>query len=432
MLRTTFEAEHENQPFSLDGQTWITADARIDGREDLSEKLKGKGSRIGEGTPDVELILRAYEVWGEDCVHHLLGDFAFAIWDASRKRLFCARDHFGVKLFYYAKIGNILLFSNTLNCLRLHAAVSSKLNDLAIGDFLLFGQNQDKSTTSFADIQRIPPAHRLTCSFERIVIEKYWELPVQEQIRYKREDEYIQHFKVLLEQAVRDRLRTRAVGIYMSGGLDSTTLAAAAKRVLSQEDKLFDLRAYTVVYDSLITDEERIYSGVAAESLNIPIQYLAADHYPIFGHWGNTELHRPEPLQEPFLSVDMDLAKLIANHSRVALYGEDADAALSPSTITHMLKSMPLTHVIVDVFRCLLLHGRFPALGSGFLYQMRRFIGREEANAVYPSWISHEFENRTSLKERWEVISRIRSVPDTSVRPKSHRRFSCATLAIFI
>src|SRR5258705_3031965 len=156
LLRTTWEADTENQTLTLDGEIWLTADARIDGRAELINALKDKlaGRLHTRSLNDAELILYAYEAWGEDCVKHLIGDFAFAIWDGRERRLFCGRDHLGVKPFYYARVGNSFLFSNTLNCLRLHHAVSNELNDLAVADFLLFGFNQDKATTTFADIQR--------------------------------------------------------------------------------------------------------------------------------------------------------------------------------------------------------------------------------------------------------------------------------------
>src|SRR5438045_2935572 len=165
LLRSTDESRPKKQPFSLDGRLWITADARVDGQSELIEKLRNCGwTHLGRPT-DAELILRAYEAWGEDCLQHLIGDFAFAIWDGPRRRLFCGRDHFGVKPFYYAQVGNVLIFSNTLNCIRLYPDVSCELNDQAIGDFLLFNFNQDPRTTAFRDIQRLPPAHSLTWSY---------------------------------------------------------------------------------------------------------------------------------------------------------------------------------------------------------------------------------------------------------------------------
>src|SRR5205814_3377875 len=143
----------------------------------------------------------------------------------ARRSLFCARDHLGVKPFYYAELGRTVLFSNTLDCLRLHPRVSGELNDAVIADFLLFGANQESDTTSFRDIRRLPPAHCITWSREATRRRRYWTLPVEEPISFRRGDEYAERFKDLLRAALRDRLRTRRVGVLMSGGLDSTTLA---------------------------------------------------------------------------------------------------------------------------------------------------------------------------------------------------------------
>ena len=164
LLRTTYESKNERQPASIEGRYRIVADARLDAREELIDKLQGSG-RVGcSKAPDCDLILHAYAEWGTACVDHLRGDFSFAVWDAPHKQLFCARDHFGIKPFYYSQIGEIFICSNTLNCLRLHPAVTNELNDRAVGDFLLFGLNCDNATTFFHDIQRLPPAHTLTIS----------------------------------------------------------------------------------------------------------------------------------------------------------------------------------------------------------------------------------------------------------------------------
>ena len=93
------------------------------------------------------------------------------------RRLFCARDHFGIKPFYYAQVLGGIVFSNTLDCIRLHPAVSDGLNEVAIGDFLLFGWNQDPSTTTFADIRRLAAAHTLTCEQGTSRARRYWTVP---------------------------------------------------------------------------------------------------------------------------------------------------------------------------------------------------------------------------------------------------------------
>src|SRR2546428_4469708 len=111
MLQTRHEAGAENQPASLEGRFGMVADARIDCREALTAELRRSGREVGANAPDSELILHAYAAWGTSCVEHLRGDFSFAIWDAAKKELFCARDHFGIKPFYYAQVGDVFIFS---------------------------------------------------------------------------------------------------------------------------------------------------------------------------------------------------------------------------------------------------------------------------------------------------------------------------------
>ena len=99
LLRTTEDARQEKQPANLDGRFWITADARLDAREDLVAELQRFDQKAATSLPDSELILHSYAAWGTNCVDKLLGDFAFAILDVRNKQLLCARDHFGVKPF---------------------------------------------------------------------------------------------------------------------------------------------------------------------------------------------------------------------------------------------------------------------------------------------------------------------------------------------
>jgi asparagine synthase (glutamine-hydrolysing) len=164
------------QPLSLDGNTWIVADARIDAQRQLRDALEHAGQRVEAHASDAALILAAFAVWGDDCVEHLLGDFAFAIWDERRQRLFCARDHFGVKPFFHARVGREFLFGNTLSCLRRHPGVGGDLDDLAIADFLLFESYQNPDATAFAQIRRLPAGHVLICDARGLHLRQYWSL----------------------------------------------------------------------------------------------------------------------------------------------------------------------------------------------------------------------------------------------------------------
>ncbi len=221
MLCTTRESRSEYQPADLEGRYWITADARLDARAELLADLQSSRFEVRPTAPDSELILNAYAIWGTACVEHLRGDFSFAVWDARNKQLFCARDHFGIKPLYYAQVRSVFVFSNTLNCVRLHPDVSAELNEAAIGDFLLFGLNYDQATTTFRAIQRLPPAHWMTISLGGLQIKRFWAPPTDGCIRYAKGEEYLEQFRDLLREAVADRLRTERVGILLSGGLDS-------------------------------------------------------------------------------------------------------------------------------------------------------------------------------------------------------------------
>src|SRR5271169_4961321 len=111
LLRTTRESSGERQPASLDGRYWIVADARLDCRAELIAKLQRSQREVNSSRPDCELILQSFACWGTACVDHLRGDFSFAVWDAEHQQLFCVRDHFGIKPFYYAQLGELFLFS---------------------------------------------------------------------------------------------------------------------------------------------------------------------------------------------------------------------------------------------------------------------------------------------------------------------------------
>ena len=326
MLRTTFESEHEHQPFSLDGQVWITADARIDDRENLVKELKSKGQEVVSAAPDAELILHAYHAWGEECVEHLLGDFAFAIWDGRVGRIFCARDHMGVRPFYYFQSGKTFVFSNTLNCVRRHPDVSDRLSDQAVADFLLFGTNQDNATTIYSDIRRLAPAHSLVISKDRCVSRRYWTMPIDEPVYYKRSSDYVDRFIELLTLSIRDRTRAPWIGVFMSGGLDSSSLAAAACKFSNPRPAV---EAFTNVFDHLIPDDERYYAGLVAERLGIPIHYRSIDDKQIDPEWSSRPFRTPEPaVYSVKRALKLEEYRGLAKHGRVFFFGEGSDNAL--------------------------------------------------------------------------------------------------------
>jgi asparagine synthase (glutamine-hydrolysing) len=425
MLRTTRESQIELQPASLDGKLWITADARIDCREELEKKLalQGYGS-AGRAATDSGLILRAYAAWGAECVQHLRGDFAFAIWDARKKLLFCARDHFGVKPFYYSELSELFLFSNTLDCLRQHPDVSDELNDAAIGDFLLFGSNCDAATTTFRDIRRLPAAHAMIVSSDGLRIQRYWSAPTAGRIRYRRAEDYVEHFQILLQAAVTDRMRVDRAGILLSGGLDSATIATTARELAASAGGTTDLRAYTVVYESLIPDQDGRYAREVADFLKIPQQFIPMDGLQPFERWDEPEIRSPEPVDEPFFAGLFDEFRTIAADCRVVLSGEGADN-LMHFEMWPFARDLARNQQWASLFRET---SRYLWLRSSVIPGVKRRVqglfGKDPTAPVYPRWLVPEFARRLNLPERAKEWSELPAERPHPILPKAHATLS--------
>jgi asparagine synthase (glutamine-hydrolysing) len=409
LLKTTEESEHEHQPFTLDGKVWIIADARVDARRDLVPQLRAHGHEsLSSYATDVELILRAYQTWGQSCVEHILGDFAFAIWDSPQQRLFCARDHLGVKPFFYTSTGKTLIFSNSLDCIRQHPAISDRLNDLAIAEFLLFDANQDPATTSFAEIQRLPPAHSATVSSDATRLYRYWTLPVDAPTYFCEDEDYVDRFTELLEQAVDDRLRTNKVSLFMSGGLDSPALATTASRNLLWRSPDSEVRAFTTVIDGF-DGNERHYAALVAGHLGISIEFRDLTERSFDPDWDEIKFHTPEPVACPMnLFSDRDQHRAMARHSRVWFYGEGPDNALRHEWRFHFSDLIRRRQFgrLANALRHSVVRSRRVPFISRLSHQFLTLWDGQSQAPNFPAWLNPDFSRRLGLKQRWEEQGR--------------------------
>ncbi len=404
LLQTRQGFEPAPQPYCLQDRYWIVVDARIDGRAELVAALGGQAD-VGEHSDDCVLILHAYLCWGEACLRHLIGDFVFAIWDQKEELLFCARDHFGMKLFYYSELANGLLFGNCARALRLHPNVGNSVNERALGSFLVFGGNLDTATTAFSDIQRLPPAHQLTWRPKGLQVKRYWELPREpELIRYRDSRQYRDHFLELFERAVADRIPGDRVAIAMSGGMDSTSIAAMASRIFKERGYARRPAAFTMVYKKLIPDFEEPFARSAARFLDLDWQLLTADDFELYQEARVPPLSQwPEPLFDlPTAAAKLSLWREAAQKCRVILFGEGGDELFSPSSVANLLGRMPFHQLAGDAIKSLIAYRRRPALG--FRKALRRWRGLAVGQAWYPPWLDPEFERRygfEAMAEDW-------------------------------
>jgi asparagine synthase (glutamine-hydrolysing) len=416
-------ARDSGQPATLDGDLWISADARIDARKDLIRALADSASASRgtiadlEGSGDAALILRAYSAWGERCVERLLGDFAFAIWDARRQRLFCARDQLGVKPFFYAARPGCLVFSSEIDCVLAHPGVSDELDELAIADFLMCGAIQDPDATAFAAIRRLAPAHALTLAGGQVRPVRYWDPLVPAELDLGRPDEYTGRFNELLDAAVADRLGANGTAVLMSGGLDSTTVAGAAKRVLSRTGLDHELRAYTAVYERLIDDDEPRFAKLAADRLAIPLELHVGDGYTPFAEWDDPGFLMPEPFGEPMAKFGLDQIASMSSHSRVMLTGFDGDALCQlwlPSHFRGLLRSGRLARGLRDA--AWLVGARRSLPPMGMRTRLRAPRARRRTAAGFPPWLDPGLVRRHDLRERWVRVFAPRRPAQRGVR----------------
>jgi asparagine synthase (glutamine-hydrolysing) len=259
MLYNTPESLNEKLPYyKTESGLAITADARIDNRDEL-HLLLGLTSTEEKQLPDSTLILLLYEKYTKDCVKHLIGDFAFAIWDDKTRQLFCARDHMGIKPFFYYLHDSCFAFASEIKGLLALPEVDKSINTQFLYNQMFRSSEQKVDTTLYKHIHRLAPAHTLTLTPENKipVLQQYWHLDADTEIKFDTQQEYydalLQHF----EKAVKCRLRTAyPIAAELSGGMDSSGITGVASRFLKEEGRSLVTISNTIPRH--VTDEEQL------------------------------------------------------------------------------------------------------------------------------------------------------------------------------
>ena len=190
-----------HQPMSNDDKTlWIVYNGEIYNYIELREDLEELGHTF-KSKSDTEVVLHAYNEWGVDCLQKFNGMWAFAIWDANEKILFCARDRFGIKPLYYFYDGKQFIFASELKSL-LEYGIEKRPNDTIIYDYLAFGLQDHTAETFFVGIKQLKPAHYLLIENGVLNIEKYWEIKVSEEISGKNDNNHSDFYK-LFEESIK-------------------------------------------------------------------------------------------------------------------------------------------------------------------------------------------------------------------------------------
>jgi asparagine synthase (glutamine-hydrolysing) len=334
MLRTTPQSLDERLPLVSEGESFVvTADARIDNRKELISCL-GPHRKRTDDIRDTDLILAAYQRWGDEAPGHLVGDFAFALWDGRRRTLLCARDPMGVKSFYYYhRADGLFAFASEIKALVACADIPCCLNELKVADHLL-GNLEDTTSTFYQDIVRLPAAHSVVVGPESMRLRRYWELDCSRELQLRSDQEYAEAFREHFLDAVRARTRSAfPVGSALSGGLDSSSIACSANLVLTTEQR--PLRTFSAVFPTLPEPElqridERPHVEAVLHEGQFDHTYVRADQTSPLIEWQRVFWHLDEACLAPNLYLHWGLYKTArAKGVRVFLDGVDGDTTVS-------------------------------------------------------------------------------------------------------
>lgn len=314
------------QPMSIaNGKLWITFNGEIFNYVELRDELIQRGHKFATRS-DTEVILHLYQEEGENCVQRLNGQWAFAIWDAAHQKLFLSRDRLGVRPLYYTQTAESFLFASEIKALFACTEVPRELDLQALDQIFTFWVTLPPRT-AFKNIQQLPPGHSLVFQGGRLRIWQYWHLeyaPESEQDDGDSETRLTEELLALLRDATRLRLRSDVpVGAYLSGGLDSTVIAALTKQLVGDK-----LRTFSVSFDDAEFDESA-YQKEASVFLQTQHSDVRCSCEEIAKVFPEVVWHAEQPILRTAPAPLFLLAKLVRDSDfKVVLTGEGADEML--------------------------------------------------------------------------------------------------------
>jgi asparagine synthase (glutamine-hydrolysing) len=315
-----------HQPLSNEDDTiWIVFNGEIYNHAGIRARLETAGHRY-KTRSDTETIVHAYEQWGDACVDHLRGMFAFALWDRPRRRLLLARDRLGVKPLYWAMAGNRLLFGSEIKAILESGLVRAEANEAALPE-LLGTRYLSGAETLFKGIRRLLPGHTLVFEHGALSTRSYWDVPVgrtAEDLAGLSDEDMVRRFRELLEEAVRIRLMADVpLGMFLSGGLDSSAIAAMMAPMIDRPLKTFSVAFKETAFSELD------YARQVASAIKADAHEIVIDDQDFFGALPRLIWHEDEPLAHPSSVPLYFVSALAREHVKVVLTGEGSDELLA-------------------------------------------------------------------------------------------------------
>jgi asparagine synthase (glutamine-hydrolysing) len=308
-----------------DGSIWVTYNGEIYNHATVRPTLEAAGHRYRTRS-DTETIVHAYEEWGDDCVHRFRGMFAFAIWDQPKRRLLLVRDRLGVKPLYWTLSRNRLLFASEIKAILESGLVEARPNHRVVSE-VLATRYTSSTDTLFEGIHKLLPGHRLVFEDGRIQISQYWDLPIDgpdPALERLPETALVEQFRDLLQESVRLRLMADVpLGMFLSGGIDSSAVAALMAREIDRPVQTFSVAFADRAFSELT------YAREVAQAIGANAHEIVIDDRDFFGALPRLVWHEDEPIAHPS-SVPLHFVSALARqHVKVVLTGEGSDELLA-------------------------------------------------------------------------------------------------------
>jgi asparagine synthase (glutamine-hydrolysing) len=415
MLRTTPESLEEIQPLSNEDESLVLVmDGRVDNWEELRRELLTVGARLRTRS-DAELVLRAYEAWGQECLPHLDGDFAFALWDTRKRELFCARDRIGNKPFTYYWDGATLLFASELHAILKIPGVPQILNEDMVAEHLA-DEWLSFDETLWRGLMRLPGAHAMNVGNAGPRLSVYWQPSVKAVQAYASDDEYLEHYRSLFADCVRRLSRShRPVAYHVSGGLDSSAVFCMAENLRrSGTLPAPNVQGYAVAVRDFPEANEVYYSRLVGSYLGVTIKEGSASVKDLAWYKSQADFYRDFP-GFPLGTWDSEIqAMAVSDGSRVVLTGFGGDQFLAGSG-AHYAEELSQRNW-KNVYRCwsmdfatfgvrrtaalMIGRGLLPLLPEGLKKLARPIASRTDARNRRDSyWLTPEMKARLAQRK---------------------------------
>ena len=312
------------QPLSNETRdVWVVFNGEIYNHAAVRHELKSLGHQYRTRS-DTETIVHAYEEWGDDCVDRFNGMFAFAVWDENRQRLLLARDRLGIKPLYWARRGDLLLFGSEIKAIFASGLVEAEQRLSALPEF--FGTRSTAgAATLYRGILKLLPGHRLVFEDGDVRITQYWDVPLREDPRRDvSAPDVVAEFKDRLTESVRLQLMSDVpLGVFLSGGLDSSAIAATMARLTGQRLETFSVAFEERAYSELS------YSRMVSDAIGATRHEVVVSETDFFDALPRLVWHEDEPIAHPSSVPLYFVASLARRHVTVVLTGEGSDELLA-------------------------------------------------------------------------------------------------------